>query len=288
MRKLRKILSALLVAVLCVQIIAPGTVAIGATPFVGNNVAKSAAEGITLPSQGDASEIAEIDAVVPVDDTTDENSDSKIITPIMGEVEELRTENTKHYRHKDGTYTAAIYPEPVHYMDSTGSWKDIDNTLALNSKRKSASGKSTYTPAASALDIRIPQDFSDGQMLTIGKDGYTVGMRIKTSDNSATMSMSATATANKASSAKAVIDNNFESMETTNISSVTDTSASSNLTIESANKEEMKLDKKVSAVNYNDAWMAQTCSMLSHQAKLKKILLLMKHRIHMFISLSLN
>ena len=201
MRKLTKILSAILVIVLCVQIIAPGTVAIGATRHVGNNAAMSAAEGVTLTSQNNELEAAEIDAVVSADDSVQKISDSKIVTPIMGEVEELRTENTKHYRHKDGTYTAAIYPEPIHYMDSTGSWQDIDNTLTLNSKRKSASGKATYTPAASPLDIRIPQDFADNQMLTIGKDGYTVGMRIKTPDNTSEKSRASATTSGKITSA---------------------------------------------------------------------------------------
>ena len=270
MKKLTKILSAILVIVLCVQIIAPGTLAIGATPFVGNNVAKSASEGISLHSQGDAFEAAEIDAEIPVNDSYDENSDSKITTPILGEVEELRTENTKHYRHKDGTYTAAIYPEPIHYMDSTGSWQDIDNTLTLNSKRKSVAGKATYTPAASALDIRIPQDFSGGQMLTIGKDGYTVGMRIKTSDNSSAMSMSANATASRASSATAVIDNNFASMEAASVSSAADTSVSSDSAVELANKEEMKLDKKVSAVNYNDAFNGADLQYVITPSKVKE------------------
>ncbi len=252
MRKLTKILSAILVVVLCVQIIAPGTVAIGATPLIGNNAAMSASEGVTLTSQNNDLEVAEIDTAVSANDSTQEISDSKIVTPIMSEVEELRTENTKHYRHKDGTYTAAIYSEPIHYMDSTGLWQDIDNTLTLNSKRKSASGKATYTPAASSLDIRIPQDFSDNQMLTIGKDGYTVGMRIKTTDNTATTSRSSATASSKITSAKAVINNNFDNLETESISPITDDSVSDNFAVETENKEKMKLEKKVSAVNYND------------------------------------
>ena len=248
MRKLTKIISIILGIVICVNIIVPGTMVAEALPLVGNNVAKSAAEGITLPSQGNASEMAENDTMVSVNDASDENSDSKIITPIMSEVEELRTENTKHYRHKDGTYTAAIYPEPIHYMDSTGSWQDIDNTLTLNSSRKSVSGKATYTPKSSSLDIRIPQDFSGGQFLTIGKDGYVVGMRLKTSD---TISMSATAEKIDLSSTKAEIDNNYGSTETSSVDVLTSNS-SSKLTIEEANKEEMKLENKVSAVNYKN------------------------------------
>lgn len=247
MRKLTKILSAILVVVLYIQIIAPGTVAVGATPFVGNNVAKSAADGSPVFVQGDNMLVTENEETIAQDNLATK-TDEKLITPILGEVEDFRTENTKHYRHKDGTYTAAVYSEPVHYMNSTGEWQDIDNTLALNSSRKSVSGKATYTPKSSSLDIRIPQDFSGGQFLTIGKDGYIVGMRLKTSD---TISMSATAEKIDLSSVKAEIDNNYESDKTSNVDILTN-SSSSKLTIEEANKEEMKLENKVSAVNYKN------------------------------------
>ena len=166
MRKLRKILSAILVAVLCAQIIAPGTVAVGATPFVGNNAAKSAVDGSPVIIQGNNVFLAESEDAVEQNNLT-AKTDEKLITPILGEVVEFRTENTKHYRHKDGTYTAAVYSEPVHYLNSTGEWQDIDNTLALNSSRKSVSGKATYTPKSSSLDIRIPQDFSGAVPSTV-------------------------------------------------------------------------------------------------------------------------
>lgn len=40
---------------------------------------------------------------------------------IVAENESLRSENTKHFRMSDGTYTAAIYQEPVHY-EKDGEW----------------------------------------------------------------------------------------------------------------------------------------------------------------------
>lgn len=46
------------------------------------------------------------------------------------EVEELRDENVKHFRLDDGSYIAAQYDKPVHYLDENGEWQDIDNTLA--------------------------------------------------------------------------------------------------------------------------------------------------------------
>lgn len=268
MRKLTKILSAILVFVLCVQIIAPGTVAIGATPLIGNNAAMSAEKGITLDSIGETTPL--LNQAQDVNNSSMPIETSGKVTSVIGEVKELRTENTKHYRHEDGTYTAAVYPEPVHYMDSTGMWKDIDNTLSLNSKKKSVSGKATYTPAASSLDIRIPQDFADNQMLTIGKDGYTVGMRIKDSGNSATVSRSSSATESKISSAKAEIDNDFESIEIVNELSTSNISISNDFAVESANKEKMKLEKKVSAVNYNDIFDGADLQYVITPSKIKE------------------
>jgi len=99
-------------------------------------------------------------------------------TPIIGEAQEFRDESTKHFRHVDSTFTAAIYPEPVHFLGTDGRWLDIDNRLLLNSEKRSATGEATYTPAASGLDIRFPQDFTNDQQLTIGKDGYTVGLGV--------------------------------------------------------------------------------------------------------------
>lgn len=97
---------------------------------------------------------------------------------ILAEDESLREENAKHFRNENGSYTVAMYPEPVHFKVPDGAWQDIDNTLSLDNSKMSAANKATYTPAASGLDIRIPQEFADGQMITIGKDGYTVGLGV--------------------------------------------------------------------------------------------------------------
>ena len=46
------------------------------------------------------------------------------------EMEDLRDETVKHFRLEDGSYIAAQYDKPVHYLDENGEWQDIDNTLA--------------------------------------------------------------------------------------------------------------------------------------------------------------
>ena len=45
------------------------------------------------------------------------------------EVIELREENVKQFRLEDGTYVAAQYEKPVHYLDENNIWQNIDNTL---------------------------------------------------------------------------------------------------------------------------------------------------------------
>ena len=46
------------------------------------------------------------------------------------EIKERRNENEKHFRLEDGTYIAASYDVPVHYLDENGDWQDIDNSLS--------------------------------------------------------------------------------------------------------------------------------------------------------------
>ena len=45
------------------------------------------------------------------------------------EIIELREENIKHFKLPDGSFIAASYDLPVHYLDENGAWQDIDNTL---------------------------------------------------------------------------------------------------------------------------------------------------------------
>ena len=55
------------------------------------------------------------------------------------EVEELREETVKHFRLEDGSYLAASYVEPVHYLDDDGNWQDIDNRLLSSGSEFSTS-----------------------------------------------------------------------------------------------------------------------------------------------------
>ena len=48
------------------------------------------------------------------------------------EVSSLREESVKHFRLEDGSYVAAQYGSPVHYLDENGAWQDINNSLTVS------------------------------------------------------------------------------------------------------------------------------------------------------------
>ena len=60
-----------------------------------------------------------------------ENSGANALsyTPVLYEVTDLREEGVKHFHLEDGSYVAAQYAYPVHYLDDSGKWQDIDNSL---------------------------------------------------------------------------------------------------------------------------------------------------------------
>ena len=71
-----------------------------------------------------------------------------------------------------------MYPEPVHFQDAEGAWREIDNTLSLDESALSATGEAAYTPEASGLDIRIPQGFDGTQKLTLAKGDHLVALGV--------------------------------------------------------------------------------------------------------------
>ncbi|MBP3484357.1 MAG: hypothetical protein J6K00_04590, partial [Oscillospiraceae bacterium] len=115
---------------------------------------------------------------------------------IVGEVEELREENVKHFRLSDGSFIATQYAEPVHYQASNGDWKDIDNTLTL----RTVGDDQMYTAQMGKVTKRFAGDLSDGMLFEISYEDYSVGMSIIRPDaeisppvGESTMSASATA-----------------------------------------------------------------------------------------------
>ena len=85
------------------------------------------------------------------------------------EVESLREETVKHFRLEDGSYIAAQYKGPVHYLDENGMWQDIDNSLALNG--------SEYT--TSNAKIKFAKKITGNENLfTIHEGNYKITMSL--------------------------------------------------------------------------------------------------------------
>ncbi|HRX92269.1 MAG TPA: hypothetical protein P5042_05610, partial [Candidatus Izemoplasmatales bacterium] len=101
------------------------------------------------------------------DTTTDENFDMSSVA-LVGEVESLRTANTKIFEREDGTYVAAIYNDVVHYIDSDGIYQNIDNSLNYESESDS------YQNKANSFSIQFPKSLTGNKKITLSMDEYSI------------------------------------------------------------------------------------------------------------------
>ncbi|MBR2906600.1 MAG: DNRLRE domain-containing protein [Clostridia bacterium] len=79
---------------------------------------------------------------VPSENTVDESIPAGVKEPkdpaqlqkeldeMTYEITSLRNENTKHIHLSDGTYQAVVYGAPIHRLNESGEWEEIDNSLA--------------------------------------------------------------------------------------------------------------------------------------------------------------
>ena len=100
---------------------------------------------------------------------------------IVGEVESLRDEYTKHFRREDGSFVAAVYNEPVHYLVGN-EWKEIDNTIDSyeTSTRTISDNKAKYAVTKTSTPITFPENISTEE-ITINKNGNLVSFSAKSS-----------------------------------------------------------------------------------------------------------
>lgn len=68
--------------------------------------------------------------------------------PVAYEEVEKRDANTKVFKRKDGSYTAILSPQPLHYKEN-GAWKEIDNTL----ERKTVDGRQVLQNRQNAFRV---------------------------------------------------------------------------------------------------------------------------------------
>lgn len=84
------------------------------------------------------------------------------------DVSEMRTANSKSYRNSNGSYTAIIFGEPIHYLDrESNSYKEIDNSLELCDNGKYLQNKHNR------FSVKLASIFS-GDFLLINQDDYEI------------------------------------------------------------------------------------------------------------------
>lgn len=108
-----------------------------------------------------------------VNNPTDAEKDAE--AEILYEVEEKRDEHTKVYKKSDGTYTAVMTEEPLHYLDE-GVWKEIDNSMIL--------AGNFYTNLSNLFNVELPKNIDEDNELTVEKDGYELSFSVDNIENS--------------------------------------------------------------------------------------------------------
>ncbi|MFK5710734.1 DNRLRE domain-containing protein [Lysinibacillus boronitolerans] len=73
------------------------------------------------------------------------------------EVVGKRTQTSKTFNNSDGTYTTEIYEAPIHFKDSKGNWKDIDNDL----QKKKNNGKGQFENKANTFAVTFDEKLEE-------------------------------------------------------------------------------------------------------------------------------
>lgn len=111
---------------------------------------------------------------MPREDVTTFASDEDFSAEILYEVEEKRDEFTKVYKKNDGSYTAMVSSEPLHFIQD-GKWTDIDNTLVSSVEN----GKSVFKNTNSMFDIMFPEELSHDSGIEIKNDEYSLSFSLQ-------------------------------------------------------------------------------------------------------------
>ncbi len=99
-------------------------------------------------------------------------------TAKVSEVVNLREEYVKHYDMGDGTFTAAVYPFPIHILDESGNWIDIDNAMPLFLDDE------TQDKVEALPGLSFSKSIQQGsEIFKFGKKDYNVGLSVMSENN---------------------------------------------------------------------------------------------------------
>ncbi len=116
---------------------------------------------------------------MPRENVTTLVDDKDFSSKILYEVEEKRDEFTKVYKKKDGSYTAMLSSEPLHFMQD-GKWTDIDNTLISSFK----DGESIFTNTNNEIDVLFPEVLSEEMGIEIKNNEHSLSFKLQNIDAS--------------------------------------------------------------------------------------------------------
>jgi RHS repeat-associated protein len=88
---------------------------------------------------------------------------------VVRELTAKRTETSKHYLLSNGLQRAEIFAAPVHFKDSTGTWRDIDTELL-------ATAPGEYRTAAASVTAEFEAQDGASKPVTFGTDEWTVAL----------------------------------------------------------------------------------------------------------------
>ena len=114
---------------------------------------------------------ATTDETVPPEEVVEAAEITAPAAGVVGEVDDLRSEDGKHFRLSDGSFLSVSYGMPVHYTDEDGQWQDIDNTLTFQQ------GADSYVTAENGEAVTaFSADLSKGHLATAAWGDTSVSM----------------------------------------------------------------------------------------------------------------
>lgn len=113
-----------------------------------------------------AEELREIDITIPAVST--EVSTAEEEPYILYEDENKRTENEKHFVMSDGTMMMEQYQEAIHYRDTDGKFREIDNTF----EEKVEDGIAYYGNRANKFEALFNRTMQDGDLMKMRQGQY--------------------------------------------------------------------------------------------------------------------
>lgn len=94
--------------------------------------------------------------------------------PPRVEITELRDSTSKTYQLSDGRYEWVGYPEAIHYLDSSGAFQDIDNSIVAEDKQIDGA-RYVLRNAANQYTVRFGATTADSPLVNMESRGASIG-----------------------------------------------------------------------------------------------------------------